>query len=670
MILLLCGAVASTRSAEQQVVSAGIAAVIFALMGATLGACAYAALRACQFPTLRAFAWARRVYILLMSVYVFLWILGETFLVSTGAPLTIGSLEFLAAGWRHLFSSLAYQYAWQIFVALAAAVFITWLAARLVRRQEQTLSAEPCPQSLALRGFACLLALSSVLALLLQPQMAESGQLCDTPEISLLASIAERKSVPQELAGQRVKVTPGPSRQSEALWLLDRASKVRLPERVVLIQLESVGVDHLGYMGYRREGRSITPHLDELAKASANWIQARTTATHSNYAQMATLSSLFPRRGWGLDTYGELDYPRVLWHDFLMGAGFETVTFSSQDESWQGMLLFEKTHSTQRIEHAGNFPGEKIDKITEKVVPDHITVERGLKWLKEQGSSAAVYFNFQATHFPYSLPAAVQHQFLPDDPHDAEFNYLYYSKELLPIVQNRYDNALAYVDQQVGRVLQSLRERHQLENTLVVVTADHGELFWQHGLVTHGRTLFDGESRVPLLIHWPAAFGPQVSDTVVSTLDILPTLAALFGELPHPAWQGTPLLNEQGEMVSFQSNGPGAHPAVFMNIQGMKSWDGLICGEWKLMEDRSSDTVYLFHLGDDPKELHNLAHQRPEVRDRLHAYLQTQMQAQMSYHADDNQELRADRFAPRLLSCPSLESEGIARSQSLETTSL
>src|SRR5690606_29355312 len=95
---------------------------------------------------------------------------------------------------------------------------------------------------------------------------------------------------------------------------------------VLLSLLESVGVNHLGYEGY---SRPLTPHLDRLAESSLNFRQARSTATHSNYAQMAVLSSLFPRRYTGLDTYRRLDYPRVLWHDFLGTLGYTTVTHSS-----------------------------------------------------------------------------------------------------------------------------------------------------------------------------------------------------------------------------------------------------------------------------------------------------------------------------------------------------
>src|SRR5690606_4479216 len=140
---------------------------------------------------------------------------------------------------------------------------------------------------------------------------------------------------------------------------------------VVLLMLESVGVNHLGYMGYER---SVTPELDRIAARSRRYRNARSTASHSNYAQMAVLSSLFPRRFSGFDAYTRLDYPRFLWHDFLTAFGYRTVTHSSQDETWQGMLRFQSTGTPTEYHHARTYDGKRIRMGSEKIVPDEVTV--------------------------------------------------------------------------------------------------------------------------------------------------------------------------------------------------------------------------------------------------------------------------------------------------------
>src|SRR5690606_4975372 len=108
----------------------------------------------------------------------------------------------------------------------------------------------------------------------------------------------------------------------------------------LLVMLESVATGFVGYLG---SDLGVTPNLDSLAESGLVMTRAWSTATHSNYAQMAVLSSLVPRRGLGLDTYETLHYPRVLLHDVFSKLGYAPATISSQDESWQGMHRFQDT---------------------------------------------------------------------------------------------------------------------------------------------------------------------------------------------------------------------------------------------------------------------------------------------------------------------------------------
>ena len=212
------------------------------------------------------------------------------------------------------------------------------------------------------------------------------------------------------------------------------------------------------------------------------------------------------------------------------------------------------------------------------------------------------------------------------------------------MVLNRYDNALAYVDAQVGRIERWLRETGQLGRTLWVITADHGESFHEHGVVTHGKTLREPEARVPLLLHWPDRVEPGDVHEPVSSLDVMPTIAELIGIPPHPSFQGT----------SFAPGGPAAARAgVFMNMQGFNFAEGLVCWPYKLTVDRMSGQVELYDLDRDPGELDDRSERDPSVTARLAEVLAAQMEAQEAYHHPAG-AARAERFAPRLLACPAL----------------
>jgi arylsulfatase A-like enzyme len=426
---------------------------------------------------------------------------------------------------------------------------------------------------------------------------------------------------------------------------------------VLLIVLESVAERYLGYAG---GPASLSPSIDALAKDSLRMRRTWTTATHSNYAQMAILSSLFPRRGLGLDTYDRLDYPRVLLHDVAHAHGYATATISSQDESWQGMARFQDTGTPTTFVDA-RAPGRaRVDIGTEKIAADHETATRAIEWMQRQRGRWSLYVNFQSTHFPYALPRGVRRPYRPHAADSSELKYLSYPSSLRSVAINRYKNALAYVDHQVGRLVQWLRASGQLDDTLIVLTSDHGELFFEHGLVTHGRTLFEEEARVPLLLHWPGRIEPQASRRPSSTLDVLPTIVDAMGLPPHPAHQGRSLLpaSANDSPKSDAAASPGlleprqADRAVLLNIQGLRGVEGVVCWPYKLTRDWSSGRLSLYDLATDPGERRNRATDRPEQAQALRGLLQDFMLAQDDYHREEG-VVRLQRFAPPIPRCPS-----------------
>jgi arylsulfatase A-like enzyme len=413
---------------------------------------------------------------------------------------------------------------------------------------------------------------------------------------------------------------------------------------VLLIVIDSLTTRRMGYMGY---SRPITPNIDRIASRSMRLLHAWAAATHSNYAQPAILSSLFPRRIPWLDQYTRLDYPRMLLHDVFFRTGHALATISSQDQHWQGIARFEETTSPVYLWHAPDYDGPRVDIISEKVVPDEVTANRAIDWMQDHKDKPfSLYVNFQIAHFPYALPDGVTPRYTPAYfPYTA--NFVRYGDAEKPVLSNRYDNAIAYVDAQVGKLATYLEQSGLLDNTILVITADHGEMTGEHGVVTHGKSLFEGEARIPLLVHYPPKVTPGDIRTPVSHLDVLPTISDLAGIPSHPAFQGHSFANPQTHAAK--------KIGVFMNTQGYQMTEGVICYPWKLWIDRTDgNVVRLVHLDDDPDENRNLAQEKPAVSRALSRMLGAQFRAQIDYHAPKNQAMRDNRFAPRLLSCPEL----------------
>ncbi len=565
--------------------------------------------------------------------------------VLAGSHVTIGAVDFFLNSTTHLSSAALDGFSVQL-IALGSAVLV--VGALIVWSLRGASVATPVTK---LRH-AAVAAIGLLSAGSLYTANSVGGEATGalwetTPELAMLGSIHTELVESYDASSYRTEngaeLEPGPPLEAGAAWqLVVDERKTRPRPNVLVLTLESFSPKHLGYLGYDRR---ITPNLDRIAARSLRFRRAWTTATHSNYAQMAILSSLFPRRTAGLDVYKRMDYPRVLLHDFFHDADYRTATITSQDETWQGMLRFQTTGTPTYFHHAKDHEGAFFHTGTGNVVPDHLTAEKATKWIAAQPGPWSLYVNFQMAHFPYTLPKSAERPFKNAQPTPGKFNYFDYPEREKQIVINRYDNAVHYVDEQVGKLWWFLRGAGLLDNTIWVITSDHGELFHEHGIVTHGKTLYDGEARVPLLVHYPAKLAARDVNTPVSHLDVLPTIAALADFPSHPSFQG--------ENIS-RPDQLAANRAIYMNIQGLKTGQAIVCWPYKLIVDKSAKRTMLFDLANDPNELDDLSERRTPITLALAKTLRAQLRAQMRYHHPKHTEQRESRYAPRMLRCPAV----------------
>jgi len=144
-------------------------------------------------------------------------------------------------------------------------------------------------------------------------------------------------------------------------------------------------------------------------------------------------------------------------------------------------------------------------------VDDGTTTQQLLSWLARSLKSRRkqpffAFVSYQASHFPYEQGLQIPALFKPDQLNDdqrAQLTFFFYPRDLSAIMLNRYRNSLAYTDAQIARVLQFLKNGGLLQNTVVVIFGDHGELFYENGHVTHASGLYDAELRVTFTI-WGA----------------------------------------------------------------------------------------------------------------------------------------------------------------------
>ena len=187
-----------------------------------------------------------------------------------------------------------------------------------------------------------------------------------------------------------------------------------------------------------------------------------------------------------------------------------------------------------------------------------------------------------------------------------------------------YADSLAYSDHQLGRLVDYLKARGLFEDTLLIVTGDTGQAFYEHGFVAHANMVFDEVMRVPLVVRGPDK-EPRVDARPAQHIDIPPTILDLLELPPHPGFQGLSLLEpdpDPGRSRYLVAQTPLAHQYA------------VVQGNQKLIYDARRHSVMLSDLIDDPGEKESRVDEDPEMVQALLDRLQTWRRYQMDYYAD------------------------------------
>jgi arylsulfatase len=203
-------------------------------------------------------------------------------------------------------------------------------------------------------------------------------------------------------------------------------------------------------------------------------------------------------------------------------------------------------------------------------------------------------------------------------------------------LRDLYDDEIAYFDEQFGRLLDELEGLGLLDKTLLVLTADHGEQFLEHGQLKHCKDVYDEELRVPMLIRPPGGTSGRRVATAVSNLDVVPTILAWAGgdvtslaKAPLEGRSLRPLIDEtkrsKPDTSGSRSRPPGAAFSAWVGSRAITD------GRWKLIYRIPQQRFELYDLWLDPAETIDQAERAPrELRRLRHRLL-----GWMSDHEDD-----------------------------------
>ncbi|HEX5043360.1 MAG TPA: sulfatase [Candidatus Polarisedimenticolaceae bacterium] len=384
------------------------------------------------------------------------------------------------------------------------------------------------------------------------------------------------------------------------------------PPDLLLVTLDTTRVDALGCYG----GASArTPHLDALAAGGVRFAQAITPTPYTGPAHASLLTGLYPpRHGLRDFLHQTMDGGVATLPDLLRVRGYRTAAFLSSyvlDRRFGLARGFDVYSCDFWRQVTGGGDPRIVLGTPEFERRGQATVDEALAWLARAGEKDAPIFTWVHLYDPH-LPYAPEGPFAPREE----------AADPIAAARARYYGEVSYADAQVGRLLDWLREAKREDHTIVVVTADHGELLGEHGrtLGTHSTHLVDATVHVPLIVRVPG-LPARVVPEQVRLVDVLPTLldllrmglpAGLDGRSLVPLLQGAPLADVPAYSETFYERFPEVAPAGAELV-------ALREGAFKLL--RSPVRRELYDLDRDPDELQDVGATHPDLVAGLEAEL-------------------------------------------------
>jgi len=374
---------------------------------------------------------------------------------------------------------------------------------------------------------------------------------------------------------------------------------------IILISIDTLRADHLGSYGYER---NTTPNIDLLARDGVLFLNTVAQAPWTLPSHMSLFTGLYPSTHGVMNEYSKLNDEHLTVAEILQNAGYETTAFTdgaylSRQFGYQGFDRFDDT-------------GNGIESIYNKAV----------NWLKKGRSRPFFLFlHTYQVHAPYDPPPA--YDIYSDKNYrgivKVSGNSNDYYKDIKPImttedyhyVIDKYDGDINYTDHFLGKLFNDLKELGIYDNSIIIVTSDHGENFLDHPAynIDH-KELYEEIIKVPLIVKGTSLFPKnQIISDQVETIDIMPTLLELLGIPSAQKVDGQSLV----ELVER-----GSYDKTFAFSEKNSKYKMIRSNDWKLIH-RSQTNLELYDLRNDPGEQNSLLTKNPDVAKTLYKELDT-----------------------------------------------
>ncbi len=394
-------------------------------------------------------------------------------------------------------------------------------------------------------------------------------------------------------------------------------------KRVIFCLIDAAQARRLGCYGHERR---TTPNIDALARDGVIFENAFSQAPYTIASLCSLLSSRYPE-SHGVVARGKLPVdaatmPEIFRAGLFRTAGFSANPFFSRAFGLdRGFDVFREIFLEYGVttEHVVSVPAEKL-------------TDEAAAWIEENlDADSFVFIHYLQPHNPYDPPERFRRVFErggglePSTKNLLEIDAgrLRVDESDLAHIKDMYDGNLAYVDSEIGRLVERLKAMGVYDDSMVVVLSDHGEAFGEHGRFLHNSTVYDEMIQVPLIMKMPASLGEEGKSVraQVELIDVLPSVLDAFGISAEG-------LGFQGASFMPALNGAGARKYTFSRTVGEKPVYAVRGEGLKYIFNSETLSGELYDLSADRDEKKNIADERPEaaeaLRKELFAWLDSQ----------------------------------------------
>jgi arylsulfatase A-like enzyme len=427
---------------------------------------------------------------------------------------------------------------------------------------------------------------------------------------------------------------------------------------VLWVVWDTVRADHLSVYGYHKP---TTPKLENWAENARVFEQCTATAGQTLPSTASMFTGLFPREHGTTPAWPRLDdrFPTIA--ELFRDAGYRTYLFSAnayisnEHNFHRGFEVEEHPWDPPYMDDALHIVQAKLDSGTHAlgvararagaprkgdVKSSGALARRGLEqWLSasDRYKPFFAFVNYMEAHRPCIPPRKYRERLMPPGQVDASYDFrlrareytfglIEYTAEEIELIRGLYDAALAELDDLFADLLAGLEASGHLENTVVVLTADHGEHLGDHRRIGHQFSVYEALIHVPLIVYHPEQLSPGRDPRRVSTLDVFSTLLELAGiDPPEGAGpRGISWLAPKEDRLFFAE-----YPVVHGSVENFARrhperdfglWQrrlrAIYRGEWKQIEAEDGARE-LYRLATDPLESKNLAGVELDTAERM-----------------------------------------------------